>query len=89
MVFCIFRLYTEDEGNVVPILMDITSTIEKAKEIIQIYVEHDVIKKPAHPSMNSDNNYTFIGKRDECSDSSWGGFKSCNGYVIEDVEVKS
>lgn len=89
-IFAVFMLHTEDEGNIVPILKAVTDNITKAKEIIQDIISNhkDQIQPADIVLINPRNQYTHIGKfADLNTQDHIAKFRSCNGFIIEEMEI--
>nr|QBK89570.1 MAG: hypothetical protein LCPAC001_00800 [Pithovirus LCPAC001] len=62
------------------------NSIESAQNIISTHLQSNKdmgVGELVHSSMNSNNNYTYIGKRDDCNKDS----SSFSGYVIEKIKL--
>lgn len=90
--FTVFITYTEDEGNIVSEFIGLSDTLHNAKLLIEkfttinSYYKKDI--NPSHPSMDINNNFTFIGKRDKlwCNHRN---FRTLNGFVIEPTWINN
>jgi len=99
-VFAIFKSFGDGDSYLQFELLEICYTLETAQEIIATYFDDKVLKKikeyaserrkwidsPCHDSINASNNYTFVGKRSECTNVF--ASDSIAGYVIEVIEVR-
>lgn len=88
-VYCIFRAYGEDEGNIVFEFIDVCINIPTCTNIITKDID---IKRfrgitKLHESMNSENNYTYVGKREDINKQTLP-FMYFGGYIIEKFNVK-
>ncbi len=78
-VYCVFEAYADEEGYSHFSLKGVGKTLEDCLVLIENYAS---IRRPVHPSMTRENNYTYIGTRDECTDGT-------GGYVIEEILLTS
>ncbi len=86
IVYALFDASGEGDGYTVYELCAITLTVAQAKATAAlrlIPMNPDQIR-PVHASMNAENGFVFVGKRDECSDFCY----SHGGFVIEAIEVQ-
>ncbi len=85
-VFAVFKI----DGNYFGFnLLEISSTLEKAREFISCHINtlgfDDNEINPAHKDMNETNNYTHFGNRKDCIEPLIAGW--FGGYVIEEMTV--
>ena len=88
-VYCVFRATGEGDGCSIFDLMSICQTIEKCNEIIandnkDYYLSNQKIDL-VYYSMDKSNNYTYIGKREDCKTDC--RYFHLGGYVIEKMEI--
>lgn len=84
IVYCVFEAMISVDGYCDWEFHGVASTLEKAHAIIADFVDPN--GRCIHPSMNSSNNYTYVGTRMDCvkyyniEEHDFGGSM---GYVIE------
>lgn len=83
----VFIMYTEDEGNIVYEFACLSDTLHNSKQIVRTLSEKYNIIKPRHIEINSENNFTYIGNRNDLKAGPGGGFGSINGFVIESLKL--
>jgi hypothetical protein len=83
-VLLVFAASGEGDGWTIFDLAVVATSVEVAKGWVAAQAQstkHDLV----HPSMTVENNWAFVGKRDDCkSDCTYGRW---GGYVIEEAEV--
>ena len=86
-VYAVFSAYGDGDWYTTFDLFAITADLESAKE--KIALSHKDRSKNAqkfdiiHEDMNESNNYTYIGKRENCKE----GCYALSGYVIEEFDI--
>lgn len=83
--FCIFKAKGEGDGYTIYDFVFASQNLEKCKKTLSLITWIDWSRiDPVHPSMKKENNYMFLGQREEChSLCKCGHF---GGFVIELVE---
>lgn len=87
-VYCVFMMYGDGDHNLTDALKSIHKTVEGAINSISV---EDIEKcgsiDLAHKNMHRENNYTYVGTREDIS-----GFEAAcgffHGFIIEEVEVQ-
>lgn len=84
--YAIFIIWGEGDSNAIFDFLEAHSSIELAKEFIASHITEHEYTDFVSKLMTKENNYTFIGTREECEGwCQWGHF---GGYVIEEIEIK-
>lgn len=86
-VYSVYRVYGEGDGYSTFDLIAVCTDIHNCLQLIGQLEEHKTLNSihPVHETMTYENNYTYIGKRKDCSyDCPWSHF---GGYIIEVSEL--
>ena len=86
-VYCVYRVFGEGDGYSCFDLIAVCTYIENCVDLISKLEEHNKVNSvmPVHETMTFENNYTFIGKRKDCSSDCHYGH--LGGYVVEQSEL--
>lgn len=84
----LFECYSDVEGKIHFKLLHICNTLDNAISYSQL-TKHLNDFNPAHHSMTKDNNFTYIGDRDNCVQHKQYGQEhlKLGGYVIEQFHI--
>lgn len=80
--FNIFFCSSDNKCNVIYLYLGNCKTIDLALKIINCNYWNFSINEIIHPSMNIDNNFTYIGNRNDCL-KKLSFHKSGGGFIIE------
>ena len=87
LVYCVYIVYGDGDGYPLYDLEFVCDSLASAKEVsLSLLLDYNASrpKNLVHSTMSADNNYTYIGKREDCSDSSCYGF---GGIIIEETPL--
>jgi hypothetical protein len=83
-VYVVFTACDDESGWTDFEFETVCSSVENAIDYILLTYWGINITEPVHPSMNENNNWIYIGKRDDCKQSSPS---SLGGFIIEEMTM--
>ena len=86
-VYGIFEIIGDASDLGVCHLVALASNVELAQALCQVLVSKPREYRLCHSAMNKENNYAYVGKRDNCLDECPFGY--CGGFVIEKINIKT
>jgi len=88
IIYCLFECYSDIEGKIHFKLLHIFDTLDEAKNYSQL-TKHASEFNPAHYTMTRDNNFTYIGNRNDCVQQKQYGMEhvGLGGYIIQEFHI--
>lgn len=88
-LYAIFYTYCEDEGNIVSEFLGISDSVCNGNKIIKdnlSLIGPDNNIKPGHHLMTKDNNYTYLGNKNNVININ-ARFRNFTGFVIQPIHI--
>jgi len=89
-VYCVFNVIPDSDGYCEHELLGVCVSLPAAHRMVVAHLSHESTLPTkddvAHHSMCDDNNYTYVGLREDCI-GGFEGYRVNRGYVIEQMQL--